>query len=121
MTRLSVELDRSGSGPNNFLIELAINGGAFTNVMTFVISASDDPIDFPSPYLTSFTQVTEAKFRLSGFGSTSLAGTFGLEDSGTANDLFVTEEISAVSLPASSLPLLSGLFGLGALRCRRTA
>ncbi len=121
LTSLSLELDRSASGPGNVLIELAINGGAFDSVLSFDFGASDTPEDFAALDLSSFTQVTEADFRLSAFGSTSLAGTFDLEDSGTANDLFVTGEVSAVPVPAPALMLLSGLLALGAMRLRRTA
>lgn len=122
LTDFSIALDRSGTGPVDFLIELAVNGStSFISVLDSTLSGTTK-VDFPMVDLSSFNNVTDADFRLSAFNASSGTGTFDLETlTGATSALQVTGEVSAVPLPAPALLLLASLFGLGALRFRRTA
>lgn len=123
LTDFSIRLDRSLTGPDDFLIELAINGSTdFMSVLGFDFQDSGNAVNFLNIDLSGFNAVTDADFRLTAFNSESSAGTFDLELlPSSSNGIEITGEVSAVPLPASALMLLAGLFGLGALRFRRTA
>ena len=123
LTDFSIRLDRSSTGPDDFLIELAINGSTdFMSVLDFDFQDNDGAVNFLNVDLTSFDAVTNADFRLTAFNSESSAGTFDLELlPSSSNGIEITGTVSAVPLPAPALLLLSGLFGLGALRFRRSA
>ena len=119
----SIRLDRSLTGPDDFLIELAINGSTdFASVLSFDFQDTGNPVNFLNVDLSGFDAVTDADFRLTAFNSESTAGTFDLELlPGSSNGIEITGTVSAVPLPSPALLLLSGLFGLGALRLRRRA
>lgn len=121
LTDFSIALDRSPSGPDDFLIELATNGSTdFNSVLSFDFQDSATGVNFLNVDLSGFTSVTDADFRLTAFNSESSAGTFDLELlPGGASGIVITGEVSAVPLPAPALLLLSGLLGLGVLRIRR--
>ena len=123
LTDFSIRLDRSGAGPDDFLIELAINGsGSFVSVLSHDFQDSANGVNFLNVDLSGFDSVTDADFRLTAFNSESAAGTFDLELlPSSSNGIIITGEVSAVPLPAPALMLLAGLFGLGALRFRRSA
>ncbi len=123
LTDFSIRLDRSPSGPDDFLIDLATNGSTdFNSVLSFDFQDSGNGVNFLNVDLSGFASVTDADFRLTAFNSESSAGTFDLELlPGSSNGIIITGEVSAVPLPAPALLLLSGLLGLGALRFRRNA
>lgn len=122
LTDFSIRLDRSGTGPDDFLIELSVNGGIFEDVLSHDFADSASGVNFLNVDLSGFTSVTDADFRLAAFNSEGNAGTFDLETlPGGSNGIVITGEVSAVPLPAPAILLLSGLFGLGALRFRRSA
>jgi hypothetical protein len=116
LTDMTLRLDRSGSGPQNFLIEAAVNGSmSFSTVFSSVLSTSTATtfvID-----LSGLTHVTEAIFNLAAFGSSSNSGTFDLEGFDGDTGLRLTgNAVAAVPLPAG-LPLIgAGLIGLWGLR-----
>lgn len=118
----SIRLDRSGTGPDDFLIELATNGSTdFMSVLSFDFQDTGNGVNFLNVDLSSFNAVTDADFRLTAFNSESNAGTFDLELLPSGNGIEINGTVSAVPLPAPALLLLSGLLGLGALRFRRSA
>lgn len=126
LTDFSIALDRSGTGPDDFLIQLAVNGGSPEDVLSFDFQdnaqLTANGVSFLNVDLSSFEAVTDAVFVLGAFNSESTVGTFDLELlPSSANGLIITGEISAVPLPAPAFMLLAGLFGLGALRLRRCA
>lgn len=123
LTDFSIRLDRSATGPDDFLIELATNGSAdYMSVLSFDFLDTSNGVNFLNVDLSGFSSVTDADFRLTAFNSESSAGTFDLELlPGSTNGIEITGTISAVPLPAPALLLLSGLFALGALRFRRAA
>lgn len=123
LTDFSIRLDRSATGPDDFLIELAINGSSvFAPVLSFDFQDGSAGVSFVDVDLSGFDNVTDADFRLAAFNSEGNVGTFDLELLGNSNNgIIITGEISAVPLPAPALMLLAGLFGLGALQFRRSA
>ncbi len=121
LTDFSIRLDRSPSGPDDFLIELAVNGSSsFASVLSFDFEDSGNGVNFLNVDLSSFDAISDADFRLTAFNSESSAGTFDLELlPNSTNGIIITGEVSAIPLPAPALMLLASLLGLGALRFRR--
>ncbi len=120
LTDFSIRLDRSPTGPDDFEIEVAVNGSTdFTSVLSFDFQDSSTGVNFLNVDLTGFNSVTDVDFRLTAFNSESNAGTFDLELLPSGNGIEIVGAVSAIPLPAPALMLLSGLIGLGALRFRR--
>ena len=121
LTDFSIRLDRSGSGPSDFVIDLSVNGGAFVAVLTDTVSNLGQ--NYLNVDLSSFDNVTSATFRLAAFNANNINGRLDLKSfEGVANNgvgFALTGEIAAVPLPAG-LPLLAAaLGGLGLVARRR--
>lgn len=123
LTSFDIRLDRSGAGPDDFEIFLAVNGGANTSVLTFDYQDASDGVDFLGVDLSSFTGVSDAVFTLAAFNAELTAGTFDLEalGGGSTGTAFRLEglETSHVPLPGALPLLLGGLLGLGLIARRR--
>ena len=118
---MTIQYDRSGSGPTQLAIAVAVNGGTFQTVHTdsdVFVGDETHTID-----LTAFDSVFRATFRLFAFDADSSGGTLDIERFNAAPDpsrgMIVTGFL-AVPEPGSCTMLV--LLGIGfAVKRRRTA
>jgi len=117
LATLDIRYDRSPTGPTNVDILVAINGGSFSSVFTdgTVSTSSENNAGID---LSAHTSVTSATFRLAGWGASSGAGTFDVEDT-TAFDGSNGLVVSGTFVPEPTTALLGALGLLGILRRRR--
>ena len=122
LTGLDIFYDRSGTGVISISILASINGGVFNTI--FTDSSISTGGEANSLGLMA-KDVTNAVFRLAGWGSTNPLGTFDIETgevgAGNAFGLVITGDASVpvVPLPAG-LPLLVGALGLLGLIRRKS-
>jgi len=121
LTSFEIDYDRSATGPNSIAIDLFIDnvnqGEVFSDNAVLNSGAQSALVD-----LSAFQNVTGSVFfRLSGWGATSSAGTFDIENdlAGGYGIIVSGNPIAAVPLPAGMPLLLAGIGGLAALRSRR--
>lgn len=113
LTEMQIEYDRSQAGPEDILIRLSVNGGAFVDIF------SDDFVEIDDEQhiieLDTFDDVISAEFRLYGFNANDAGGTFDIEQFQTnpSRGIEVRGELAAVPEPVST-GLLAGVFGLAA-------
>ncbi len=134
LTTLDIAYDRSTSGPTSIAIDIAVNGsGLFSEVHSNNnVSASEN--DLFAIDLSTFTNVTSAMFRLSGWNAGSNTGTFDPENRvgvvGETIDFAIVvngepASVSAVPEPGSLILMLTtaigGLFGGVRSRLRQLA
>lgn len=123
LASFDIRLDRSGNGPDDFEIFLAVNGGPNVSVLTFDFQDGTTGVDFLGVDLSSATGVTEAVFTLAAFNAEGTNGTFDLESlgGGSAGTAFRLDAVdtSDVPLPGTLAMILAGLGGLGAVARRR--
>ncbi|MFH5805067.1 PEP-CTERM sorting domain-containing protein [Alienimonas sp. DA493] len=127
-TDFSIQYGRSFAGPGVMAIDLAVNGGSFTQVFSDP-AVSPDGETVSGIDLSAYQDVTSATFRLYGWGSLLSSGWFevtnGFDVEGTSYAIVVNgnaAEPAAVPEPGSVLLLvLSGLAGAGGLLRRRGA
>ncbi len=77
LENMTIQYDRSGSGPTRLSIQLSVNGGAYQSIF-------DDPDvnlgdETHTINLTSFDDINSASFRLFGYNASSLGGTLDIE------------------------------------------
>lgn len=119
LTSISFGYDRSGTGPTNIALDLFINGNVFQGEIFSDTSVASNSTATATVDLSAYDNVTQAFFRLSGWGATSALGTFDIENRaalGGKGIVITGEEIAPVPLPAA-LPLLA--FALGGLAVAR--
>jgi hypothetical protein len=122
LTGLDIYYDRSGTGAMSISILASINGGVFNTI--FTDSSISTGGEANSLGLMA-KNVTNAVFRLAGWGSTNPLGTFDIETgevgAGNAFGLVITGDASVpvVPLPAG-LPLLVSALGLLGLIRRKS-
>ncbi|MFN3190421.1 MAG: PEP-CTERM sorting domain-containing protein [Aureliella sp.] len=120
LTDMTIQYDRSGSGPERLAIMLSVDGGnQFTQIFSdnFV-----DPSDETHTIdLNAFDAVTSATFRLYGYAADSSGGTLDIEEivEGGRRGILVRGELSTVPEPASSLAFGVVVLGLVVRRGRR--
>ncbi len=124
LTTFDIRLDRSGTGPDDFEIQGAVNGGAPVSLLTFDYGDTSVGVDFLGVSLAPLGTVVQGDsvaFTLAAFNSEGTAGTFDLEtiDFGGADPraLRIEGNITAVPEPASAM--LLGVFSTGLLSFRR--
>ena len=101
LTNMTLQYDRSASGPSQLMIAIAIDGGVLQSVFSdssVLISDETHTID-----LSSFRGVRSATFRLFGFAASDAGGTLDIEQFQTApsRGIEVRANLSAVPEPSS--------------------
>lgn len=124
LATLDIRYDRSGTGPDDVEITVAVNGGAATVVHTHDFADNADAyvaggIDLTGiAELQSLVQGDSVAFTLAAFNSESAAGTFDLEfHTGFADSAGIV--INGALVPESTSLLLGSLGLLALLRRRR--
>ncbi|MEP5760443.1 MAG: VPLPA-CTERM sorting domain-containing protein [Litoreibacter sp.] len=125
LTSLAFGYDRSATGPVSIALDIILRDD-FTNEITSQeqifadVSVASNSTETAFIDLSAFDAITNAEFRLFGWGATGSSGTFDIENRASlgTNGIVISGEVSAVPLPAS-LPLLAGAFGLLAWGRRR--
>ncbi|MEM9148261.1 MAG: hypothetical protein AAGC57_19005 [Pseudomonadota bacterium] len=120
---IDIRLDSSGTGPDDSVIFLAINGGSDVSVLSHGFMDATVGVDF-SVDLSRFTGVTQSGFTLAAFNAEGSSGTFDLEmiEFGGADPRsFRPEgsEVCRVPVPSALPLLLGGLLGLGLIARHR--
>ena len=113
--------DRSGTGPSSMSLLVSVDGGAFTNLLTFA-PGGNRTVDF-----AALTGTDSIVFRIvSNVNTTNTAGTFRVLNAGAtpftvAGDVALLPVLPAVPEPATWAMMIGGI-GLagGALRRRRS-
>ncbi|MFT5300263.1 MAG: hypothetical protein ACI87E_002912 [Mariniblastus sp.] len=122
LENMTLQYDRSGSGPTRLAIAVSINGGGLQTVFSdssVFIGDETHTID-----LTSFDDVMSAEFRLFGYNASSAGGTLDIErfnaDPDPSRAIVVRGFATAVPEPTTSL-LLTGIGLTTIIRRRRRA
>jgi len=82
---LEIRLDRSGTGPDDFEIQMSLNGGAPISLLTHDYGDSAVGVDFTNIDLTSLGTLDNGDtvvFTLAAFNSETTGGSFDIENSG---------------------------------------
>lgn len=120
LSDLGVRYDRSNTGPTNVEIAYSKNGGAFSTIFTDVsVNASGEENTILLSSITPLQNLIEGDavtFRLVGWGASSSAGTFDLENTANFGN---TALVINGSIPEPTAALLGSLGMLGLLRRRR--
>ncbi len=124
LTSMTMQYDRSSTGPAQLTIAVSINGGGFQSIFTDTSVSPGDDTNTIS--LTSFRSVNSATFRLFGFDASAAGGTLDIERFTTAPDpsrgIVVRGDITAVPEPSSFILMTALLmFGLVAVLNKRIA
>ncbi|MEM6552924.1 MAG: PEP-CTERM sorting domain-containing protein [Planctomycetota bacterium] len=117
LTTFDIRLDRSGTGPDDFEIQVSVNGDTPVSVLTFDYGDTTAGVDFLGVDLSALPTLTTGDsvvFTLGAFNSESTAGSFDLEtiDFGGSDPraLRIEGTITAIPEPASL-----GLLAVGGL------
>lgn len=124
LTSFDIRVDRSGSGADDFEIQVSVNGGAGVSVLTHDFNDSGSGVNFDDVDLSSIATLNNGDsvvFTLGAFNSESTSGTFDLETfSGQTYGLQINGDISALAVPEpTSLGLLGIVAGSAFLYRRR--
>ncbi len=125
LTTFDIALNRTGGGPDDFELDLSVNGGPFEQVLSFDFMDDNTRQDFVAVDLSAFTGVRSAVFRLAAFNNEAAdpGSQFQLDtvdDGGQDPRSFRLDgELTRVPLPAAMPLLLVGLAGLGLVARRR--
>lgn len=112
----SLRYGRSSTGPTALRVQIAINGGAFTDTALLDTTVSDAGEEVLNVDLSSFDNVTSVSFRAVIWNGAS-TGTFSFLNSANIGNASFRLNASAVPEPATAG--LLGLAGLAMLRRRR--
>lgn len=126
LTHFDIRLDRSGTGPDDFEIRAAIEGGAETTVLAYDFSDTTAGISFLGIDLTGLDLLAgeTIMFTLAAFNSETENGTFDLETityPGGNDGIAIYGDVAPVPVPAAAWLFASGLAGLGAMKRKKKA
>jgi hypothetical protein len=117
---MTIQYDRSATGPSQLAILASINGGALQTVYTDSnVNIGDESAIIP---LAQFQNVASAQFRLFGFDASSTGGTLDIERfnaNPSPSRAIVVRGVTAVPEPTAVLALLVFSAGGCLRRCRR--
>ena len=117
---LDVRYDRSGTGPAQLALHLAVNGGPFESIFSDadVSSMGESQLGIDLSHLDG---IGSATFRLFGFGAGRSSGTFDLENFSSAPNraILVSGSTSTVPEPGMFTLIWSLSVGLIAMRASR--
>lgn len=107
LTSMTLQYDRSGSGPTRLAIAVSVNGSSFQNIFTDIDVLVGD--ETHTIALSSFRSVNSATFRLFGFNAGNVGGTLDIErfnsDPEPSRGIVVRGDLTAVPEPGSLLML----------------
>jgi hypothetical protein len=117
LTSFDIRVDRSGTGPDDFEIRAAINGGAESTVFAYDFGGTTAGISFLGVDLTGFNLSAgdSIEFTLAAFNATGTGGTFDLEVHtypGGTDGISIYGDLAPVPVPAAFILFASGLAGL---------
>ena len=125
LTNLSSRWDRSGTGPDDFEIQVSVNGAPGITVLTYDYGDSTSGVDFPSVDLSAVPTVSTGDsvvFTLGAFNSESAGGTFDLEsidfNGPDQHGIRIEGTVTVIPEPASLGLLACGLAAIGFRRVR---
>lgn len=113
LTSMTMQYDRSSTGPKQLAIAVSINGGGFQTIFNDTSVFIGD--DTNTIGLSSFRSVNSAIFRLFGFDASATGGTLDIErfttDPDPSRGIVVRGDLTTVPEPGSFM-LLAGLIVL---------
>jgi hypothetical protein len=124
LTTMDIRLDRSGTGPDDFEIRAAVNGGVSTSLLIGDFAGGSLGVNYLGVDLSSLSGLTvgdSVLFTLAAWNATSAAGTFDLETitfPGGTDGLTIRGNVSVVPEPSTALLFALGLGGLASIRRR---
>ncbi|MEM6655654.1 MAG: hypothetical protein AAF596_07625 [Planctomycetota bacterium] len=127
LTTFDIRPDRSGTGPDDFEIQVSVNGGAGISVLSFDFGDSTSGVDFIGVDLSAVPTLSQGDsvvFTLAAFNSESTAGSFDLEtvDFGGSDPRAIRIEgditASVIPEPGAALLAMLGMTFLGAVGMR---
>ena len=121
LTTLDIRVDRSGTGPDDFEVQVSVNGGAPISLLTYDFNDSGSGVNFLGVDLSAVPTLTTGDsvvFTLGAYNSETSAGSFDLENITFpgGNDGIV---VSGNVVPEPGSLALIGLGGLLIARRRR--
>jgi hypothetical protein len=122
LTTLDIRVDRSGTGPDDFEVRVAVNAGPETTVLTHDYGDTTSGVNFLGVDLSAISGLglgDTVTFTLGAFNAESAAGTFDLETitfPGGNDSIVVSGDITVIPEPSTALLLGMGLAALGGRR-----
>lgn len=121
LTAMDIRLDRSGTGPDDFEIQVSVNGGTGISILTYDYADSGSGVDFVGIDLSSVPSLVQGDsvvFTMAAFNSEGSTGTFDLETVDFGGDDPRSIRITG-TVPEPSAALLGACGLLGLFRRRR--
>ena len=123
-----IRLDRSGTGPDDFEIQVQVNSNPAVSVLTHDFDDSASGVDFIDVDLSAIPILAPGdvvSFTLAAFNSESTGGSFDLEPIGNdfANNAIIIDGTAVKAVPEPSAFLFISLLGcvMGGLKYRKKA
>ena len=124
LTGLDIRLDRSGTGPDDFEIQAAVNGGTPISITTFDYNDSDAGVNFENLSLAALGDLSAGDsvvFTLGAFNSESTGGSFDIENNGGIGiNILGTSSIAALTVELDEDVFVEGVTGDNAITVVRT-
>lgn len=124
LTTMDTRWDRSGTGPDDFEIQVSVNGAPGISLLTHDFGDSSAGVSFPGVDLSAVPTLTTGDsvvFTIAAFNSESSGGTFDLETitfPGGTDGIVINGTVTGVPEPTTCMLALVGLAGLATTRRR---